>query len=567
MAEDKTITTTTQGLESILTNYRKNVRQFIEDTFYIIPREKRLGPVPFRFNPVQEHYWAERAQNMVIAKARRVTISAIVEAEFTASAILFPSFHALQILQKPFEKTSIDHVRRVEAFISATQKRFRYGPNPEDTWPRLTIDNTEHKEFDFGESEHGARMISSITFVGSGSKDVIQGSEYDYYHITEVPSYEPDEIDALNRGLLGSPYATVRYESRPERAGDVFHQLYLAAKAGESSYKPLFIPWFMADEHIKRPDDLWQNADPALAEDPFPLDEDEQQMMESAQLSWNQMRFWRFALADANGNKEVRASQLARDDESCWNLSGNPVVSMENMESMLGDRRKPLEPTRYGEISDYHGMLKLWLLPQKAESYAIYADPAEGYATSHDTAMVIRRARDWAYVGAVRGKISPEDTGRILVELGRHFNNALLGWEREPRAAGIRAVVIGIHKYPNVYSFREKKWGHPDNEPGLPVTQWTKSGLISDLVDFMDTGAYSAPSEFLVSQYAQLQKTTTINSRDEKERNTYNTAKLDMVMADVGCFQLREQSLRLLRNLQPKKKVDSLLPRYLRGRG
>ena len=567
MVEDKTITSAVNDIQSILVHYRKNIREFIEDTFYIIPREKRLGPVPFRFNTVQDYYWKSRAQNMVIAKARRVTISAIVEAEFTANAILRPSFHALQVLQKPFEKTSLDHVRRVEAFIAAAQKRFRYGSSPEDTWPRLTIDNTEHKEFDFGESEHGARMISSITFVGSGSKDVIQGSEYDYYHITEVPSYEPDEIDALNRGLLGSPYATVRYESRPERAGDVFHQLYLAAKTGESSYRPLFIPWHWADEHAKRADDLWENADPALAYDSFPLEADEQQMMETDGLSWDQIRFWRFALADANGNKEVRASQLARDDESCWNLAGNPVVSMENMESLVGSIAKPIEKNRYGSISDYNGMLKLWLLPQKAEAYAIYADPAEGYSTSHDTAIVIRRARDWAYVGEIRGKISPEDTGRILVELGRHFNNALLGWEREPRSAGIRAIVIGIHKYPNVYSFREKKWGHPDKEPGLPVTQWTKSGLISDLVDFMDTGAYSTPSESLVAQYAQLQKTTTINSRDDKERNTYNTAKLDMVMADVGCFQLREQSLRMLRNLQPQKKVEALLPRYLRGRG
>ena len=567
MVEDKTITSAVNDIQSILVHYRKNIREFIEDTFYIIPREKRLGPVPFRFNTVQDYYWKSRVQNMVIAKARRVTISAIVEAEFTANAILRPSFHALQVLQKPFEKTSLDHVRRVEAFIAAAQKRFRYGSSPEDTWPRLTIDNTEHKEFDFGESEHGARMISSITFVGSGSKDVIQGSEYDYYHITEVPSYEPDEIDALNRGLLGSPYATVRYESRPERAGDVFHQLYLAAKTGESSYRPLFIPWHWADEHAKRADDLWENADPALAYDSFPLEADEQQMMETDGLSWDQIRFWRFALADANGNKEVRASQLARDDESCWNLAGNPVVSMENMESLVGSIAKPIEKYRYGSISDYNGMLKLWLLPQKAEAYAIYADPAEGYSTSHDTAIVIRRARDWAYVGEIRGKISPEDTGRILVELGRHFNNALLGWEREPRSAGIRAIVIGIHKYPNVYSFREKKWGHPDKEPGLPVTQWTKSGLISDLVDFMDTGAYSTPSESLVAQYAQLQKTTTINSRDDKERNTYNTAKLDMVMADVGCFQLREQSLRLLRNLQPQKKGEALLPRYLRGRG
>ena len=116
MAEDKTITTQTD-FQSITHNYQKNVRDFIESTFYIIPREKTRGPVPFRFNRVQEYYWAQRAQNMVIAKARRVTISAIVEAEFTATAMLYPSFHALQVLQKPFEKTSIDHVRRVEAFI------------------------------------------------------------------------------------------------------------------------------------------------------------------------------------------------------------------------------------------------------------------------------------------------------------------------------------------------------------------------------------------------------------------------------------------------------------------
>ncbi len=542
------------------------MKRFIEDTFYIVPREKRRGPIPFKFNRVQDHYWNERVQNMVIAKARRVTMSAIIEAEFTANAMLFENFHALQVLQKPFEKTSIDHVRRVESFIAAAQKRFRYGMGPDDTWPRLTIDNTEHKEFDWGESEHGARVISSITFVGSGSKDVIQGSEYDYYHITEVPSYEPDEIDALNRGLLGSPYATVRYESRPERAGDVFHQLYLSAKNGESSYRAIFIPWHWAEEHIKTKDDLWENANQALGEDTFDLDADEQYMMESQNLSWDQMRFWRFALADANGNLEVRASQLARDDESCWNLAGNPVVSMENMESLMGGIRKPIAQTRYTDIDTYNGMLKLWLLPKKLEAYAIYADPAEGYATSHDTAIVIRRARDWGYVGEVRGKISPEDTGRIMVELGYHFNNALIGWEREPRSAGIRAVVIGIHKYPNVYAFREKKWGHPDNEPGLPITQWTKSGVISDLIDFMDTGAYTAPSEYLVLQYAQLQKTTTVNSRDEKERNTYNTAKLDMVMADVGCFQLREQALRLLRSLQPKKPVAPILPSYLRGR-
>lgn len=545
-------------LEEVLRKYDGNRKQFIEDCFYIVPRDSSKGPIPFLFTKVQEEYWNKRAIKMIIAKARRVKISSVIEADFTSLAILTPNYNALQVLQKPIEETLTHHMPRIEMYISSTQKKL-------GGWPVLSTDNIQHKVFDWGESEHGARITSSITIVGSGSKDVIQGGQYDYYHITEIPSYEPDEIEALNKGLMGSPFAAVRYESRPERAGDVFHTMYTAAKEGSSAYIPLFVPWFSDEEHewpLNMP--VWDNADPVLSLDSFPLDPEEALMQQNFSLSWSQMRYWRYALALAEGDEEMRASQMAYDDENCWRLSGSPVIPRNIMDYLMSQVRKPLPVEMYPERDNLSGMLKLWLRPQRMEAYAIYADPAEGYAQSHDTAIVIRRARDWAYVGEVRGKISPEDTGRIMVKLGKCFNNALLGWEREPRSAGIRAIVIDQLHYPNIFAFRERKWGHPDNEPGLPITRWTKDGVIQSVVDFMQGGEYHTPSETLIRQYANLQKETKYSGNDDRVTSTYNTARLDLLMADAGCFQLRDQALRLLRSMTPKPPAQDLLPAYLR---
>ena len=550
--------TTEAALGEVLRQYALNRRAFIEDCFMIIPRESSQGPVPMRFTRVQEEYWEHRALKMVIAKARRVKISSIIEADFTSAAILTPNFHVLQMLQKPIEETLSHHMPRIEMFIHSAQKKL-------GGWPVLSVDNVQHKVFDWGESEHGARIVSSITLVGSGSKDVVQGGQYDYYHITEVPSYEADEIEAMKRGLLGSPFAAVRYESRPERSGDVFHTMYQDAKEGNSASVAFFVPWFSDEEHdwpISRP--LWDNAPAAMGYDDFPLNASDALIKDTHRLSWSQMRYWKYALDLAGGDEEMRASQMATDDTTCWRLAGSPVVPMGILDSLMDQVRPPLPKDLYPEKDDLGGMLRLWLRPQLGEAYAIYADPAEGYVTSHDTAIVIRRARDWAYVGEVRGKISPEDTGRLMVKLGRHFGNALLGWEREPRSAGIRVIAIDQHRYPNIFTFREKKWGHPDNEPGLPVTRWTKDGIIQSVIDFMSSGEYQAPSAVLVEQYSMLQRETRYSARDDKVQNTYNTARLDLLMADAGCFQMRDQALRLNRRVLATKPPEYLLPPYLR---
>ena len=543
-------------IQGMIDYYGSHRREAIEDLFVILPIDSSKGFIPFRYTASQERYWNMQRQKMVIAKARRVKMSAIVEADSTQRAMFTPNWNALHVVQKPIEETLPPHVKRVEAFIRSTQSKM-------GGWPRLTRDTSQHKVFDFGDSEHGARIESTMTFVGSGSKDVLQGGGYDFIHATEIPSYEEDEYQSIINGLQGSRLAVVRWESRPESMSDHFYDLYQAAKEGLSNDIPMFVPFYEEEEYYWPEGMLWDNADPILAKDGFPLEAEEQLLMDVHGLSWGQIRYWRKALADSKGNRDIRSSQLAYDDVSCWRTAGSPVVPGYVMEYLMGQVRQPLPKEMYPDGDDLNGMLRMWIRPQPDEAYAIYADPAEGYIQSHDTAITIRRARDWAYVGEVRGKISPEDTGRLMVKLGRHLNDALLGWEREPRSAGIRAIVIDQYHYPNIYRMIENKWGNSDKLPGLRVDGSTKDGIIGAMVDFMESGEYHTPSDILVKQWSQVQEGNAY--KNDKEKHQYNTAILDMVMADAGCFQMREQARRLIARAAPRRKRSSQVPAMLKG--
>ena len=149
-----------------------------------------------------------------------------------------------------------------------------------------------------------------------------------------------------------------------------------------------------------------------------------------------------------------------------------------------------------------------------------------------------------------------------MVKMGYALGTTLIGWEREPRSAGIRAIVIDQYHYPYVYKMTENKWGNADHIAGLRIDASTKDGIIGSMIDFMESGEYHTPSDILVKQWSQVQEGNTY--KNDKEKHHYNTAVLDMVMADAGCFQLRDQARRLLTRLAPRKKRESLVPVYLR---
>lgn len=78
------------------------------------------------------------------------------------------------------------------------------------------------------------------------------------------------------------------------------------------------------------------------------------------------------------------------------------------------------------------------------------------------------------------------------------------------------------------------------------------------MIDFMESGEYHTPSDILVKQWSQVQEGNTY--KNDKEKHHYNTAVLDMVMADAGCFQLRDQARRLLTRLAPRKRENRWCP-------
>ena len=527
------------GLErpaELLRYYVGQRREFIEDWFLVSSRDPRKGLLPFRFNRIQEDYWLNRTERDLVVKTRQVGVSAVVEADYTSLAMLKEDFRVLVIVQKPEEKTVPHHMPRVKGY---------YYSVPEALRPPLVASNAFSLVFGFGErrgDEYEAQ--SRIDFISAGSFEAARGGTYHFIHITEFDSYEEAEAEALLQSLLGLPAgARIVIEGSPKRAGGPLHRMWKLAKAGQGTYTPHFYPWFWLEDYTL--------DDPVLQ-----LQDNDVLVMErlgitSAQMGWRKAKI-REAMSQFGSGAEQRfLSEFLEDDIRCWGLAGALAMPWEVIEHLLGQVRAPLPIGMYPDGQNYARRLRLWLLPEPGEAYILFCDPAEGLPTSHDTAVVIRRVRDWSHVGTLVGKVTPEDAGGMMVELARHYNNALVGWERNAMGSAVRAKVVDNLRYRYVYHYKGLHEDEGDERYGFPTNRFTKKDAILAMADFMRHGYFQTWDQQLLEQYRELQ---------DLGNDKYNTGLLDIAMADMLCLQGRAQA-----NRRPGPKPESVsnLPSWM----
>lgn len=81
--------------------------------------------------------------------------------------------------------------------------------------------------------------------------DASRGDDYNLIHCSEValwPSTQtknPEQtIRAITSGVVWEPMTMIVLESTANGTGNYFHREYEAAKRGESTFEPLFVPWY-----------------------------------------------------------------------------------------------------------------------------------------------------------------------------------------------------------------------------------------------------------------------------------------------------------------------------------
>lgn len=174
----------------------------------------------FKFNFAQNYYWQKRRRRNIILKYRQGGITKVIDADQLVDCIRRPTNAVVMSHEK---KSTSRLFEAVENFIDNLKVK-----------PVTSINNVNEIKFP---------KRGSSYFVGTaGSRAFGRGDTVNRAHLSEAAFY-PDLESTLNGIAEACEFGQIDIESTPN-GHNKFHEVYLAAKNGQSSYTAIFLPWF-----------------------------------------------------------------------------------------------------------------------------------------------------------------------------------------------------------------------------------------------------------------------------------------------------------------------------------
>ena len=145
------------------------------------------------------------------------------------------------------------------------------------------------------------------------------------------------------------------------------------------------------------------------------------------------------------------------------------------------------------------GGLSIWgEEPKAGEVYTIGIDSSEGIRGGDYSCAQVVANSDCRQAAMYHGLYDPNEWGRLTVQLGRHFNDAMLAYEVGASTHGTTAALCALNLgYPNLYRRRildavEKKW---TNRLGWETKERTKRQLLDRIRYALAQGTVIADAE------------------------------------------------------------------------
>lgn len=193
----------------------------------------------------------------------------------------------------------------------------------------------------------------------------------------------------------------------------------------------------------------------------------------------------------AAAQRDLPGPLFAQEYEASFLALAEARFNLEVVNAALAVCRAPLQGAAVpsGIETPY---LSLWGLPRPGVPYVAYTDSAEGKGRDY-TVTVVLEARTLRHVATLRDNtLEPGQHATYADKLGRWFNEAFWGVERNRGEAVL--YVVGQTGYPRVYwheesaqTLQQRLAGtRPTTRLGFPVTEHTRLGLIDDLAQAID---------------------------------------------------------------------------------
>lgn len=448
--------------------------RFAEDFLRIAAKAPESGKssliVPLRFNKTQRMYLEGKTFRNAVLKARQLGTSTVILSDFFMDAITIEGLSAAVISYASFQTSQL--LEKVHLFHSLC-------PVP-NFFPRL-----------FHNSDHlmSFPTPNSSFFIDTARARVVQrGTTIHRCHLSEFAFYEPERKDEIFAEVGQSVPMTgvLTVESTPHVRGDSFFNLYFGAKEGDNNFKSFFFPWWLASDYILGS----KNATEGDRDENLELTIEENVLIGAFHLTNDQIRWRRYKIREL-GHKFKR--EYPEDDQSCWLNPEAMVFSIEAIDRLLvlGQTMPPID---FRPAEQAH----IWEYSSGRELYVIGADPAEGLATSDDSASsVVKVGSPALEVAAMRGKIPIDVFARNLASQGREYNNALIAVENSPHGIGVLSHLRALG-YNHTFWSRDEH-GKPKKE-GWTTSLVTRPQMIDRFDLALRSGSFRSYNPTLLGQ-------------------------------------------------------------------
>lgn len=234
--------------------------------------------------------------------------------------------------------------------------------------------------------------------------------------------------------------------------GNLFHNLWVAARTGNSRFKPLFFPWSAAGR-----DQDWYEA------------------------KRSDLPEWQMA------------QEYPDNEEDAFLKSGRPVFDLQMLRNLT--TKEPLArgyiDKRNNEFINDGGALAIYTEPNEHGKYAIGADPSQGMEHGDFASVHVVNARDGEVVAHWHGHIDPDLLAtEVLAPLGKFYNRALIGVESNNHGLTTLKFLKDVAHYFPIYYQRSPQYKRsvPTDVLGFRTTQVTKPLMIDELNEGLRTG-------------------------------------------------------------------------------
>lgn len=542
--------------------YQRSLDEYGNDVLRIITKDARR--IPFSMNAAQRIVHKLLSDQMrehghiraIILKARQEGISTYTAARFFRRVTLYENQSALVIAderkrgQKLF-KIYEEFDKRQPGWIAPAKQHARRGWNL-------------HYDTALGEG-----LNSELNVETAKDEDIGRASTLQAVHASELAFWDNPEV-AWTSLMQAVPDrgSEVIIESTANGVGNMFHQMWLDAEAGESDFIPIFLPWWIHEEYTV---ELTPSQKAELAET---LNVDEQKMIEVGYelngelhpLTIEQVAWRRMTIRNKlRGDESLFRQEYPATAREAFLVSGNCFF---DEDALLEYENDTFEPTRYRLVWHRNGVqrspamrghLRVWEDVKADGEYVIFVDTATGkkadkresiYASDREqggrdfSCAYVYEVNARAYVAEYHSKEPPEVFAEKVFALGYLYSYpnrrtkgrlpALLGVERNHKSGETVVDLLKRWDYPNLFRDRtlNRRLNRMTPAVGWVSTEAKRQVMIDDFSGLIREHALGIFDADLVRECF------TFIRDDDGKAQAQEGCHDDRVIAAAGCIQM-----------------------------